>query len=190
MPDYGSRLKSNNKSRHNNDPEAVEDSLASLPRLSEYGFKKDNFVSQAVYSKKQKKNKDGKMEVDGDGRPVYIEDEEPILEMSHARKKHNGVDREVIVAHQRYATKDRNRYDLDYEGNHINVDERGDPIPRNGWKDNSVPVYQMMHESLKVRLPDNFSLSPRKPKTTLTSGSTLNTTVKTLPTSSTSSRRM
>lgn len=150
FPDYGPRLESRYAHKDHYYQDSVEDSFDSLPSLGKYGFEPSDFEAQSVYSKKHRQDRDGNLLYNDKGEARYTRDSDPILEFSHSRKRHEDVDREVFVAHHRYKNRDRNVYDLDYDGNPRNVDEWGDPIPRSTWKDDSVPAFQMMHEKSKV----------------------------------------
>jgi hypothetical protein len=81
----------------------------------------------------QNKGPDGKKHGDGLN----------ILTMSYNRIRKDDPDKgdvEIFLAHERYASRDRNRYESPVE------------TPRETWKQDSVPVWQMMHETEKVSL--------------------------------------
>jgi hypothetical protein len=74
--------------------------------------------------------------------------QEPVARISYGR---NARDREdlAMIAHERFADRDSNRYQLDSKGR-ARTDERGNYINADGYKDRAVATSQLSHEGAKV----------------------------------------
>ena len=71
---------------------------------------------------------------------------EPVSRVSYGR---NDRDEVAMIAHERFADRDSNRYQLDERGR-ARVDENDDYLPADNWEGRSVPVSQLVHEGARV----------------------------------------
>jgi hypothetical protein len=130
--------------------DSLDDAFNSLD-MGRHGFSMDRakWDHRTVHSRRPKVDNNGQ-QVTSNGALSWIIDEEPILSMSHSRVRRNDKVIEGLVTHQAYADRDRNRFELTDSADPIHKYADGNPIPRPNWKQESMPVHQMMHESYKV----------------------------------------
>ena len=80
---------------------------------------------------------------------------EPVSQISYARSG----DHAAYVAHQRWAERDSNRWQLNSRGDNIR-DADDNFVPAADWQRNTVPVSNLVHEGSRVSFPPQFSTFP------------------------------
>lgn len=131
--DYAQQEKENYRFNKDEDFYGVDDSIPKLGYEKKYGFTQKEEDWQTMFAQSKDNPADA------------------VVSMSVGRGTKDGKDYVAIVAHERKAKADGNRYKLDKNGDNVN-DKDGNAIENPDKDTKAVPAAQLLHDAAKVSL--------------------------------------